>query len=72
MGRQPPSLFLTHLRHLQDQGRTGPLIAQALRLPLAEAERLALVAPQPWGRLAWRIEANRRRWERLQGRRDGR
>lgn len=64
MERQPPSLFQTHLRHLQGQGRAGALIAQALRLPLAEAERLALVAPQPWGRLAWRIEANRRRWER--------
>ena len=73
---QPPKVGVGYSEDVIGRGRLdnkiARLIAQALRLPLAEAERLALVTPQPWGRLAWRIEANCRRWERLQARRDGR
>lgn len=62
--RRPPSLFLTQLQDLRERGVAGRVMAQVLRLPLAEAERLGLVEPQPWSSLAWRIEANRVRWRR--------
>lgn len=56
--------FMARLTNLQALNRSGADIAQALRLPLAEAERLGLVSPQPWSHLAWRLEANRIRWRR--------
>jgi len=55
---------MLQLGQLKGSGLQGCLVARALRLPLAEAERLRLVAPLPWGRLAWSIEANRVRRRR--------
>lgn len=45
-------------------GVPDALTAQALRLPLADAQALGLLPPRPWSHLAWRIEANRVRWRR--------
>lgn len=60
----PQSRFLDHLAQLQAEGHSGGTIAQMLRLPRAEAERLGLVQRLSWSHLAWRLAANRLRWQR--------
>lgn len=65
---RPEGRFERQLAALRASGASGAAIAGALRLPQAEAERLGLLTAQPWSHLAWRIEANRVRWRRGQGR----
>lgn len=56
--------FGAQLAALRARGLPPDAIRQALRLPLAEAERLGLASAPPWSHLAWRIAANRARWRR--------